>query len=266
MAFRGVIYNLGALILFKYSDFIIDIVNMISPVSLNNLNMRLPIGISFYTFQSISYLADVYWKKVRPADKFSEVALYICFFPQLIAGPIVQYRDIQKEIRRRRCDIKLFEEGVSIFITGLAKKVLLSNIVGNISNQIMLSNYEYLGCTVAWIGAICYTLHIYYDFSGYSDMAIGLGKMFGFHLPVNFRYPYISKSITEFWRRWHITLSCFFRDYVYIPLGGSKYGNVYFHLIVVFLLTGIWHGANFTFLLWGIWHGIFMLMERFFEK
>ena len=244
----------------------IDIVNMISPVSLNNLNMRLPIGISFYTFQSISYLADVYWKKVRPAEKFSEVALYICFFPQLIAGPIVQYRDIQKEIRGRRCDAKLFEEGVFIFITGLAKKVLLSNIVGNISNQIMLSNYEYLGCTVAWIGAICYTLHIYYDFSGYSDMAIGLGKMFGFHLPVNFRYPYISKNITEFWRRWHITLSCFFRDYVYIPLGGSKYGNVYFHLIVVFLLTGIWHGANFTFLLWGIWHGIFMLMERFFRN
>ena len=244
----GVFYNLGMIFLFKYQGFFAETVNMLHLGTLKNLNLVLPIGISFYTFQSISYLVDVYWAKVEPAKKIQEVALYISFFPQLIAGPIVQYSDICEEIRNRKCNSKLFEEGIYDFIIGFAKKILISNTVATISEQIMSSDYQYLGCGVAWLGAFCYMLHIYYDFSGYSEMAIGLGKMFGFHLPQNFNFPYMAGNITEFWRRWHITLSSFFRNYVYIPMGGSRKGNVYVHLIIVFLLTGIWHGANWTFI------------------
>lgn len=262
----GVFYNLGMIFLFKYQGFFAETVNMLHLGTLKNLNLVLPIGISFYTFQSISYLVDVYWAKVEPAKKIQEVALYISFFPQLIAGPIVQYSDICEEIRNRKCNSKLFEEGIYDFIIGFAKKILISNTVATISEQIMSSDYQYLGCGVAWLGAFCYMLHIYYDFSGYSEMAIGLGKMFGFHLPQNFNFPYMAGNITEFWRRWHITLSSFFRNYVYIPMGGSRKGNVYVHLIIVFLLTGIWHGANWTFIVWGMWHGLFIVIERKFKE
>ena len=262
----GVFYNLGMIFLFKYQGFFAETVNMLHLGTLKNLNLVLPIGISFYTFQSISYLVDVYWAKVEPAKKIQEVALYISFFPQLIAGPIVQYSDICEEIRNRKCNSKLFEEGIYDFIIGFAKKILIFNTVATISEQIMSSDYQYLGCGVAWLGAFCYMLHIYYDFSGYSEMAIGLGKMFGFHLPQNFNFPYMAGNITEFWRRWHITLSSFFRNYVYIPMGGSRKGNVYVHLIIVFLLTGIWHGANWTFIVWGMWHGLFIVIERKFKE
>jgi len=224
----------------------------------------MPIGISFFTFQGMSYVIDLYWRKVNVQKNPAKLAFYISFFPQLIAGPIVRYIDIEDQIIRRTVSIEKFTAGVERFVVGLAKKLIIANTMGEVVD--MIFSVPALENTIgtAWLGIICYSFQIFFDFSGYSDMAIGLGKMFGFEFLENFNYPYISKTITEFWRRWHISLSSWFRDYVYIPLGGNKKGNVYVNLFLVFVLTGFWHGANFQFLVWGLWHGFFLIVERLF--
>ena len=276
MLIISVVFNIGILIYFKYFNLLAktwaDIAN--SQVTLPEI--ALPIGISFYTFQGLSYVIDVYreegklnedgTRKSLVQKNFINLALYISMFPQLIAGPIVRYTDIKDYLDERKTDSLTFSAGVERFIVGLAKKVLLANTIGEVADKIFTGDVTYLGTGVAWVGAICYSLQIFYDFSGYSDMAIGLGKIFGFDFMENFNYPYISKSITEFWRRWHISLSTWFRDYLYIPLGGNRKGNVYVNLLIVFLATGIWHGAAWGYLVWGLWHGLFMLIERAFKS
>lgn len=253
----SLIYNLGVLFIFKYLPFMISLV-----FGKEVLEIALPIGISFYTFQAMSYVIDVY-RGTRAERNIINVALYISLFPQLIAGPIVRYQQIEKEIRDRKENFRCFSYGVNRFIVGLAKKVIIANNVARIADEA----FKYVGTlsvAMAWLGAIAYALQIYYDFSGYSDMAIGLGRMFGFHICENFKYPYISCSITEFWRRWHISLSGWFRDYVYIPLGGnrcSKKRNL-LNLGIVWLLTGIWHGANWTFWLWGLLYFMLLAIEK----
>lgn len=272
----AVAFNLGILVYFKYFNLLAatwaNIVN--SEVTLPEI--ALPIGISFYTFQGMSYVIDVYReegvlgengeRKSLVQKNFINLALYISMFPQLIAGPIVRYTDIKEYLDERKTDASTFSQGIERFIVGLSKKVLLANTLGEVADKIFAGEIAYLGTGVAWTGAVCYTLQIFYDFAGYSDMAIGLGKIFGFEFMENFNYPYISKSITEFWRRWHISLSTWFRDYLYIPLGGNRKGNVYVNLLIVFLATGIWHGAAWGFLVWGLWHGLFMLIERVLRK
>lgn len=272
----SVFFNLGILIYFKYFVLIITTIDNIFSSNLTIPEIALPIGISFYTFQGMSYVIDVYrcegkikedgTKDTLVQKNFINLALYISMFPQLIAGPIVRYTDIKDSLKNRNTNLDNFSKGTERFIVGLAKKVMLANTIGEIADKIFTSDLSYVGSSVAWLGAICYTLQIFYDFSGYSDMAIGLGKIFGFDFMENFNYPYISRSITEFWRRWHISLSTWFRDYLYIPLGGNRKGNVYVNLFIVFLATGIWHGAAWGFLLWGVWHGIFMLIERVLRK
>ena len=257
--------NLLIVAYWKYANFIVEIMENMFNCSLAINEVVLPIGISFYTFQGMSYVIDVYRREVALQKNPFYVALYICLFPQLIAGPIVRYSDIEKQIVSRKSSLEHWEQGLTRFIVGLGKKAILANTMGEIANEIFLAPCEENTVIIAWIGAISYTLQIYFDFSGYSDMAIGLGKVFGFQFLENFNYPYISKSITEFWRRWHISLSGWFRDYVYIPLGGNRKGNVYVNLSIVFLLTGIWHGANWTFIIWGIYHGVFMLGERYLK-
>lgn len=256
--------NLGLLIYFKYTAFLLESGNALGLFSVDIPSIILPIGISFFTFQGLSYTIDVYRKKVPVQKNLSKVALYIVLFPQLIAGPIVRYADIAKEIEFRKESLEDMASGIERFIIGLAKKAILANTLAEITDTIWNRGYMQNTVAIAWLGSISYTLQIYYDFSGYSDMAIGLGRMFGFHFLENFSLPYIAKSITEFWRRWHISLSSWFRDYVYIPLGGNR-KHVYRNLAVVFLLTGIWHGAAWNFVLWGIWHGIFILLERKFH-
>lgn len=253
------IYNLGILFLFKYLNFVVTTLNLSEgyPISL-------PIGISFYTFQSISYVIDVYRQDGKVQKNPLNVALYISFFPQLIAGPIVRYETIAHQIRYRRETLDSFTEGVRRFILGLGKKLLLANAFAPIADY-AFANLKDLSALSAWIGALCYAFQIYFDFSGYSDMAIGMGKMFGFEFLENFSYPYISRSVTEFWRRWHISLGTWFRDYVYIPLGGSRVKHRYrlvFNLFVVWSLTGIWHGANWTFIFWGLWYFILLTFEK----
>lgn len=255
--------NLGY---WKYTNFIVEIIEKILSCEIKIDAIVLPIGISFYTFQGISYIIDVFRREVKVQKNPLYVALYICLFPQLIAGPIVRYADIEKQIADRKKSLDRFEEGIIRFVVGLGKKAILANEMGQISEQIFQSPCEENTVIIAWIGAISYTMQIYFDFSGYSDMAIGLGKIFGFDFPENFNYPYISKSVSEFWRRWHISLSGWFRDYVYIPLGGNRKGNVYVNLFIVFLLTGIWHGANWTFIVWGIYYGVFILIERYLKN
>ena len=246
--------NLGALFIFKYLGMLID------------KEIALPIGISFYTFQAISYVADVYRGKVPVQKKISEFALYVSLFPQLIAGPIVQYKDIQEQLLDRKESVEGFSYGIKRFCYGLGKKVLIANTFATVADQIWKQDITLIGAPVAWCGMIAYTIQIYFDFSGYSDMAIGLGSMFGFHFKENFNYPYTSLSIQEFWRRWHISLSSFFKDYVYIPLGGSREGafRTYRNLLIVFALTGIWHGANYTFWTWGMYYGLILVVERLF--
>ena len=255
----GILLNILILIYYKYFNFIINIFN-------NNeiTGIHLPIGISFYTFQSISYLIDVSRGDVNAEKNPINFGMYIALFPQLIAGPIVRYIDISREIVKRNITIELFKEGVERFILGLAKKVLIANPLGLYADEVFSRDPSSLQSLGAWMGIFAYTLQIYYDFSGYSDMAIGLGRMMGFHFLENFNYPYVSLSIKEFWRRWHISLSSWFRDYLYIPLGGNKKGNIrtYLNLLVVFILCGFWHGANYTFLFWGAWHGLFLVLER----
>lgn len=265
--FFGIFCNLALLFYYKYLDFTIDILNktgILSDIPLKNIT--LPIGISFFTFQGMTYIIDLYWGNVPVQKNPLKVGLYISLFPQLIAGPIVRYKDVNEQIDKRTVSLEKFSEGIKRFVLGLGKKSIIANTVALTADNIFALPYREISVTTAWLGIICYTLQIYFDFSGYSDMAIGLGKMFGFEFLENFNYPYISKSITEFWRRWHISLSSFFRDYVYIPLGGNRKGNVYIHLLIVFILTGFWHGASFNFLVWGLWHGAFIVAERVLKK
>lgn len=257
----SLIANLSILFYFKYFDFAISSINKIVGSELALREIILPIGISFFTFQGMSYVIDVYRKDVPVQKNIFKVGLYIVLFPQLVAGPIVRYKDIASEINARHISLDDFSYGIERFIWGLGKKVIIANTMASLVDSIWNNGAAANTWTVAWIGSIAYTLQIYFDFSGYSDMAIGLGRMFGFHFNENFKLPYISKSISEFWRRWHISLSSWFRDYVYIPLGGNK-KNVYLNLSIVFLLTGIWHGASWHFIVWGIWNGFFILLER----
>ena len=250
------------LCIFKYTNFLITNINGIFNTNISLLNIVLPIGISFYTFQIISYLVDVYKEKVKAQKNFISLATYVSLFPQLIAGPIVRYETINDELDNRKQTFNDFSSGISRFIIGLSKKVLIANILGELCNIFILSNEKIV--LFYWIYGISYSLQIYFDFSAYSDMAIGLGRMFGFHFMENFDYPYISKSITEFWRRWHISLSSWFKDYVYIPLGGSREGTFKLirNILIVWLLTGLWHGSEWTFVIWGMFIGILLVIEK----
>lgn len=267
----SIIFNLSLLVFFKYSNFVFS--NAIAFLEYFNINtattnvfanVALPIGISFYTFQTMSYTIDVYRGHVKANKNFLDFATYVTLFPQLIAGPIVRYSTIKHELKHRKTSFSLFSQGVERFIVGLAKKMIIANNCAYLADGVFnLPNND--SCAlIAWLGVLAYSFQIYFDFSGYSDMAIGLGKMFGFNFPENFNYPYISKSIKEFWRRWHITLSSWFKDYVYISLGGNRKGHLrtYINLLIVFLVTGLWHGANWTFILWGLFHGTFLIIER----
>ena len=260
----SVIISLGALIVFKYSDFMIANFNGVFGTKIALLNLALPIGISFYTFQVLSYIIDIYNGKVAAQRSLIKLATYVSLFPQLIAGPIVRYTDVEKELTKREHTFEKFSLGIRRFIVGLSKKVLIANSLGELC-QIFLATDE-KSIAFYWIYGIAFSLQIYFDFSAYSDMAIGLGKMFGFEFLENFNYPYISKSITEFWRRWHISLSQWFRDYVYIPLGGNRVGKVKLirNIFIVWMLTGLWHGANWTFILWGLLFGILLIIEKTF--
>lgn len=256
--------HIGALGLFKYSDFTINNINQIFGSKIPLLKLALPIGISFYTFQIISYVVDVYRGKVKAQKSFLKLATYVSLFPQLIAGPIVRYETIEKELDSRTSNFENFAYGVRRFVIGLGKKVLIANMLGELCDVFSTTNEKSI--IFYWIFAISYSLQIYFDFSAYSDMAIGLGRMFGFHFLENFNYPYISKSITEFWRRWHMSLSSWFRDYVYIPLGGNRKGTIILvrNIFIVWALTGIWHGANCTFVIWGLMFGIMLIIEKLF--
>ena len=266
--FAGCIFTLLPLIYFKYWYFILDNLSILmSSLSLKSIQAEqilLPIGISFFTFQAISYIADVY-QKTTPAQKsILNLGLYISLFPQLIAGPIVRYHDIQKQLAKRKVRLSDFADGCERFIYGLGKKVLIANPLGDIADRLFSLPASEVTLFAAWLGVICYALQIYFDFSGYSSMAIGLGKMFGFKIPENFNYPYCARSIREFWRRWHISLSRWFRDYVYIPLGGNRdnFWKTSRNLLIVFLLCGFWHGASWSFIVWGLIHGCFLALER----
>ncbi len=258
--------NLGLLFVFKYLDFAITNINLVANLHIPLREIALPIGISFFTFQSLSYIVDLYRGEIKVQKNIFKLALYIAMFPQLIAGPIVRYQTICDEIDERVVSIENLGNGVRRFICGLAKKVLLANVLGEMVDVIFSIDPHESTAATLWIGAIAYTLQIFFDFSGYSDMAIGLGEMLGFHFCENFNQPYRATSIADFWRRWHMSLSTFFRDYVYFPLGGSRKGNVYINLAIVFLLTGIWHGASWTFIIWGVWHGIFRIFEYWDKK
>ncbi|MEE9425191.1 MAG: MBOAT family O-acyltransferase [Methylococcales bacterium] len=264
----GITINIGLLISFKYANFITNNLNdILASIDFQVVQLEpihLPLGISFFTFQAISYIVDVYRKEVTAQNNIYNLALYISLFPQLIAGPIVRYHNVASQIIDRTHSVDLFASGVQRFIIGLAKKMLIANPLGEIADNVFVLSGNDLTMQLAWIGILSYTLQIYFDFSGYSDMAIGLGRMFGFRFLENFNYPYISKSLREFWKRWHISLSTWFRDYVYIPLGGNRVSTlrVYLNLLIVFLLTGIWHGASWNFVVWGLFHGFFLASEH----
>ena len=262
----GVILNLALLFYYKYYDFFIDNANLFLNTNFQLRKIVLPIGISFFTFQGISYIIDIYRNDAKVNKNPFHVALYMSFFPNILSGPIVKYKTVGDQITKRKESIEYFSYGINRFVLGLAKKVIIADVLGVMADNIFSLYNTGIDTPTAWIGAICYTFQIYFDFSGYSDTAIGIGYMFGFKTMENFNYPYISKSITEFWRRWHISLSTWFKEYLYIPLGGNRRGNVYFNLFVVFLVTGVWHGANWTFIFWGLWHGLFMLIERFIRN
>lgn len=258
----AILCNLGLLCYFKYIDFIITNVNQLFHLKLNLFHVVMPIGISFFTFQTLSYVIDVYDHKVKANHNFFDFATYVCLFPQLVAGPIVRYSTIHEELKKRTHSISDFASGVTRFCIGLSKKVLLANEIGLFCNSILDMNQQsVLGY---WFVAVGFTLQIYFDFSGYSDMAIGLGRMFGFHFLENFNYPLIAKSVTDFWRRWHISLSSWFRDYVYIPLGGNRVSKIQWirNILIVWLCTGIWHGAAWNFILWGLFFAIFLILEK----
>ena len=265
----AIAFNLLLLIIFKYTNFIVANMNLVlGGIGLPTLTVgqvHLPIGISFFTFHCISYLMDIYRRQTPPQMSLPCTALYISLFPQLVAGPIIRYKDIAAQLLHRTVDIERFSKGINRFIIGLGKKVLIANVVALPADKIFAIPAEHLTTPVAWLGIVCYTLQIYFDFSGYSDMAIGLGHMFGFKFMENFNYPYISRSIQEFWRRWHISLSTWFRDYLYIPLGGNRGGQakMYRNLVTIFFLCGLWHGASWNFVIWGLFHGFFSVLERF---
>ncbi len=268
----GIGLNLFFLYHFKYYDFSLEILNKLFGLSGDGAftlkNIVLPVGISFYTFQSISYLTDVFRTKELAQKNFIKLGLYISCFPQLIAGPIVRYHEINEQLTQRKHDLDGFSAGLERFIVGLAKKIIIANTVGEIVDLVFTTSFSEVSVFHTWVAVLAYALQIYYDFSGYSDMAIGLGKMFGFNFPENFDYPYISKSITEFWRRWHMSLSRWFKDYLYIPLGGNKKGvaRTAINLLIVFICTGIWHGAAFNFLVWGLIHGFCLSLEKILRK
>ena len=261
----SLIGNLGMLGFFKYTDFLISSINALTGQEFDLLGIALPIGISFYTFQTLSYTIDVYRREIRAQHNFISFGMYVCMFPQLIAGPIVRYEDVEKQLTKRKVTLAMFGNGGEFFLRGLIKKVLLANQLGALYVQIESLGAGHASAMTAWIGAFAYTFQIYFDFSGYSDMAIGLGKMFGFRFPKNFDYPYTATSITSFWRRWHISLSSWFREYVYIPLGGKRVspGKHVRNILIVWMLTGLWHGAGWNFILWGLYYGVLLLLEKY---
>ena len=261
-----IILVLGSLIFFKYSNFLIENVNLAFKAKIKLLNIVMPIGISFYTFQILSYIIDLYNKKIKLQKNYFSLALYVSLFPQLIAGPIVRYETVEEEIDNRKETKEDVISGTKRFIIGLSKKVIIANQMALLADLIFNKHNGAYGTTIIWLGTFAYTLQIYFDFSGYSDMAIGLGKIFGFHFLENFDYPYISKSVTECWRRWHISLSTWFRDYVYIPLGGNRVNKFKWirNIILVWLLTGLWHGAAWNFIIWGMYYGLLLLFEKLF--
>ena len=279
----SVCMNVGLLAIFKYSDFLIDsfngvfgtsvtnpvvlvnkALNSLYPFGLNEKRVELPIGISFYTFQSMSYTIDLYLRNIKVQKSFLNFASYVSLFPQIVAGPIVRYEDVANELESRTVNIAKISAGIGLFVKGLAKKVLLANNIGMVWTQVKAMDYSTISVATAWLGIIAFAFQIYFDFSGYSDMATGLGKTLGFEFPKNFDHPYISKSISEFWRRWHITLGSWFRSYVYIPLGGNRNGNfkTYRNLFITWALTGLWHGASWNFILWGLFFGVLIIIER----
>ena len=270
---KGVLYvavavNLGVLGVFKYLTFLVRTVNQLPGVAIAVPSIVLPVGISFFTFQGLSYVIDVYRNERLKSTRFRDVLLYIALFPQLVAGPIVRYEDVADEIKSRRHTLEQLANGLRRFIIGLSKKLMIADVCGSVVTLIYSAKSSALDSRTAWLAAVCYLIQIYFDFSGYSDMAIGLGLCFGFHFKENFNYPYISASIQEFWRRWHITLSTWFREYLYIPLGGNRKGKAktYRNKLMVFFCTGLWHGANWTFIIWGLWHGFFIVAEDAAKK
>ena len=260
----SIVFNLGMLFFFKYFNFFLENVNNILELSLKYVKITLPLGISFYTFQTMSYTIDVFLGKVKAEKNIINFGAFVCLFPQLIAGPIVKYTDINVELKHRKIDMKQIQDGIELFILGLGSKVLIANNIGAFWSEIEGKGFVGLGIVIAWISVLAFAFQIYFDFSGYSLMAIGLGKILGFNFPRNFNYPYISKSITEFWRRWHITLGSWFKEYVYIPLGGNRVGRLrlYINLFIVWFLTGFWHGASYNFILWGLYFFILISIEK----
>lgn len=270
---KGVLYvavavNLGVLGVFKYLTFLVRTVNQLPGVAIAVPSIVLPVGISFFTFQGLSYVIDVYRNERLKSTRFRDVLLYIALFPQLVAGPIVRYEDVADEIKSRRHTLEQLANGLRRFIIGLSKKLMIADVCGSVVTLIYSAKSSALDSRTAWLAAVCYLIQIYFDFSGYSDMAIGLGLCFGVHFKENFNYPYISASIQEFWRRWHISLSTWFREYLYIPLGGNRKGKAktYRNKLMVFFCTGLWHGANWTFIIWGLWHGFFIVAEDAAKK
>ena len=259
----AIIYNIGQLFIFKYTDFFISNINAIFNSKINYLYIVMPIGISFFTFQALGYVVDVYNKKHAPSKSLINFMTYISLFPQLVAGPIVRYSDVEKELVDRKTSYEMFAIGIRRFIFGLSKKVLLANVLGEVINNLVEVNL-----LSSWLKPVLFTLQIYFDFSGYSDMAIGLGKMFGFNFLENFNYPLVASSITDFWRRWHKSLSSWFRDYVYIPLGGNRGSKLklFRNIFVVWFLTGFWHGASWNFIIWGLYFGVLLVIEKFILK
>ena len=264
--FSSVLINLALLCFFKYADFLIQVVNTVWRSNIPLLNLPLPIGISFYTFHTMSYTIDVYRGEAKVQRNLLDFGVYVTMFPQLIAGPIVKYRDVEARIHQRRISLTAVASGMKRFCIGLGKKVLLANQIGALWVLVSGRNLREISVLTAWVGILAFAFQIYFDFSGYSDMAIGLGEMLGFYFPDNFRYPYISASVTEFWRRWHISLGSWFREYVYIPLGGNRRGlpRQLFNILIVWLLTGIWHGAGWNFMLWGLWFAFALILEKLF--
>ena len=261
------VLDIGILAVFKYTGMITETLNMLPFLNIPELQISLPIGISFYTFQTMSYVIDVYRDDAPVSKNFINFGTYVALFPQLIAGPIVRYRDVAEQLVNRRETLEMFTRGVKLFMVGLAKKVIIANTMGTLTTNIFATTDEN-GVVGTWVGMIAYTFQIYFDFSGYSDMACGLGNMMGFEFLKNFNYPYIAKSITDFWRRWHISLSTWFKEYVYIPLGGNRKGvkRQILNLLIVWGLTGLWHGAAYNFVLWGLYYGLLLILEKFVLK
>lgn len=265
----GILLNLGLLFYYKYFAFIVSNINDLGLTQIKESTIILPIGISFFTFHGLSYIIDIYRNNLLIQKNFTKLLLYITFFPQLVAGPIVRYYDVESQLTKRKTTFDKTIEGIKRFIIGLAKKVLIANVMGALFIKIMNEDIHLLGMGASWLAMIAFALQVYFDFSGYSDMAIGLAKMFGFTFLENFNYPFISRSIKEFWQRWHISLSNWFKDYLYIPLGGSRKGKLilYRNILIVFFITGLWHGAEWRFIAWGCFNGVFIILEKmFFEK